>query len=235
MKILLTIPTWNEAVVIRKTLESVVQRMRQLFPTDQVIIEVADNASTDDTRKIVQQMREVELFCLAEKGKGLAIRRSWERHVGDADVLMFTDADLAADLMSLPAFVQEIVNGKADIVCGSRYAKGAIVERGLVRELASRLYRLLQHVVLGLPVQDAQCGLKAISAQVAKILLPHCQETGWMFDSELLFQAKKQGFRIQEIPVFWKETRDADRRSALKLWRDGWEFLLKLFEILVRR
>ena len=99
------------------------------------------------------------------------------------------------------------------------------------RELASRLFRSWQRVMLRLPVQDAQCGFKAISAKAAKILLPQCLENSWLFDSELIALAVKQGFAVKEVPVAWIEHRNPARRSAIKLWKHGWEFLLGLAKI----
>lgn len=235
-RILITIPTWNEAVVIERNLGVAVEAARRLFPNDVVIIEVADNASTDETSEIVYRVTvenpaSVLLRELEEKGKGLAIRSSWQAHVEDSDVLVFMDADLAADLNALPQLIRPIMNGEQDLVCGSRFLPGSRIQRAWHRELASRLYRGLQQMILGLPVADAQCGFKAVSAQAAKGLLPLCSETGWLFDSELIAVAAKKGLRIAEIPVAWIEHRDPSRRSALRLFQHGWGFIAGLLRI----
>lgn len=230
-RILITVPTWNEALVIQRNLEILKDRAGVLLPTHDVQIEVVDNGSTDATREIVQAERGVTLLALKEKGKGLAIRRSWERHLDDADVLVFMDADLAADVSALPALVDPIVRGEVDLVCGSRFVAGARVERLKGREFASRVYRFLQKMILHLPVQDAQCGFKAISASAARALLPLAHESGWMFDTELLALAAQQDYRIKEIPVAWIEHRDPKRRSAIHVFRDSWGFIRGLFRI----
>lgn len=230
-RILVTVPAYNEAVVIERTLHEIQTKIRELLPEHDVAIEVVDNASTDDTAEIVRRHQGVALRSLVEKGKGLAIRTSWMAHAQDTDVLLFTDADLAADLSALPALIDPILRGEADVVCGSRFVAGAGVERRWAREIASRFFRVLQHRLLGLPVEDAQCGLKAISAEVGQKLLPRCQESGWLFDSELLAYAVREKMRIREIPVHWVEHRDPKRRSALRLSRDGWAFLLGLAKI----
>jgi len=244
-RVLITVPTWNEERIIAQTLTTLTQFVAEKLSHHDVVIEVADNGSTDGTRRLVTtpnpllfQRQEgdrvqISLNQILAKGKGLAIRRSWEQHVDDREVLLFTDADLAADLNVIPSMIDAIVTGKADVVVGSRFVGGAAVERRWHREVASRLFRLLQHVILGLPVQDAQCGLKAISATTAKKILPECRETGWLFDSELLYRAKKD-FRILEIPVAWVEHRDPSRRSAIHLFRDGWGFVTGLLRIRMR-
>ncbi|MBU1034966.1 glycosyltransferase [Patescibacteria group bacterium] len=234
-RILITIPTWNEAVIIERNLKILKEAVLQFLPHHEVTIEVADNGSMDGTREIIKNLQflipNFQFFGLEEKGKGLAIRRSWERHLDDADVLVFTDADLAADLSALPALVRPILDDTADIVCGSRFIQGAKKQRTRYREAASVLYRFLQRLILHLPVQDAQCGFKAISQSAARELLPLCRETGWMFDSELLALASAKGKRIMEIPVQWIEHRHPARRSALRLWKHGWGFISGLIRI----
>jgi len=237
-RILITIPTWNEARIIARTVAVVRDAASKYLPGHEVMIEVSDNASTDGTADAAGRAG-ASILRLQEKGKGIAIRRSWERHCDDADILMFTDADLAADLSALPALITPLLtskfslltSGPADIVCGSRFVAGAVCERRPSREAASRLYRVLQRLVLGLPVHDAQCGFKAMTGKAARQILPLCRETGWMFDSELLAVATKKGLKIAEIPVHWIEHRDPERRSALRLFRDGWSFLLGLAKI----
>lgn len=233
-RVLITIPTWNEEIVIRGTLAAVRDAAVHRLSGHDVTIEVADNGSTDRTRGIVRETGGASLLDLHGRGKGMAIRSSWERHLADADVLCFTDADLAADLAALPALVGPILRGEADIVCGSRFVRGAVMERRPTREAASRLFRRLQHAVLRLPVEDAQCGFKAISRETASRILSFCRETGWLFDSEILAVAARKKLRILETPVSWVEHRDPRRRSALRLFRDGWGFLLGLAKIRLR-
>ncbi|MBU1630138.1 glycosyltransferase [Patescibacteria group bacterium] len=234
-RILITIPTWNEAVIIERNLKILQEAVLEYLPHHEVVIEVADNGSTDGTGWMVKNVQftiyNLQFFELEEKGKGLAIRRSWARHLDDADVLVFTDADLAADLSALPALVRPIMDDTADIVCGSRFIKGAKKQRIWYREAASVLYRFLQRLILHLPVQDAQCGFKAISQSAARELLPLCRETGWMFDSELLALAAAKEKRVVEIPVQWIEHRHPARRSAIQIWRHGWGFLSGLIRI----
>lgn len=250
MRILITIPTWNEAVVIDTTLTTMSEAVKKFLPEHDVTIEVADNGSTDGTREIVKRRgamncilhddarreerdssRPYHILELHERGKGIAIRRSWEKHLNDFEILVFMDADLATDLRHLPELVQPLVQGQTDLVCGSRFLPGAHVERGWMRESASRLYRSLQHLILGLPVHDAQCGFKATTAAVACEVLPHCQEQTWLFDSELLAWAVHLHKRILEIPVSWHEYRVPERRSTISIFHDGWGFIQGLVRI----
>ncbi len=236
-RILITIPTWNEAAIIARTLATLGDACTRLLPDHDVTIEVADNGSTDGTDSIVRNFIAAQslsssyeatsyaLRTITNRGKGLAIKTSWLAHREDEDIFIFLDADLAADLNALPALIRPVLDGKADLVCGSRFLPGAIVERKTSRELASRLFRSWQRFVLRLPVQDAQCGFKAASPRVVRDVLPRCVETGWLFDSELIARTARAGLPISEIPVSWIEHRDPSRRSALSLWKHGWGFV----------
>ncbi|MEO5927714.1 MAG: glycosyltransferase [Patescibacteria group bacterium] len=234
-RVLITIPAWNEAVVIERNLRIVHDAIARLFPHDTVTVEVADNGSTDATREIVRrvgrQYPEVTLLEVLEKGKGIAIRTSWMKHLDDSDVLVFMDADLAADLEALPRLVAPIISQKADLVCGSRFLRESKIKRTWPREAASRLYRGLQRLLLQLPVKDAQCGFKAISVATARELLPLCEESGWLFDSELLAFARLKHKKTLELAISWIEYRDPSRRSALRLFHHGWGFMAGLCRI----
>jgi putative flippase GtrA len=87
------------------------------------------------------------------------------------------------------------------------------VVRGPKRELISRSYNALLHVVLGAHFSDAQCGFKAISAHAAHVLLPDVRDDAWFFDTELLTLAQRSGMRIHEVAVDWVD--DSDSRVEI--------------------
>jgi putative flippase GtrA len=83
------------------------------------------------------------------------------------------------------------------------------VVRGPKREFVSRSYNLLLRGALGARFSDAQCGFKAMRSDVARQLLPLVSDTGWFFDTELLFIAERAGLRIHEVPVDWVDDPDS--------------------------
>jgi putative flippase GtrA len=83
------------------------------------------------------------------------------------------------------------------------------VIRGAKRELISRGYNLILRRTLSARFSDAQCGFKAIRADVADRLLPMVEDTGWFFDTELLVLAERAGLRIHEVPVDWVDDPDS--------------------------
>jgi putative flippase GtrA len=119
------------------------------------------------------------------------------------------DVDLSTDLRALLPLLAPLVSGHSDVAIGTRLGHGATVVRGARRELISRGYNRLLHVALRARFSDAQCGFKAIRADVAQRLLPHVRDQGWFFDTELLVLAQREGRRIHEVAVDWIDDPDS--------------------------
>ncbi|WP_306745409.1 bifunctional glycosyltransferase family 2/GtrA family protein [Saccharothrix yanglingensis] len=174
-------------------------------------ITIADNASTDGTADVAdglaRELPGVTAVHLAEKGRGRALKAVWS--ASDAAVLAYMDVDLSTDLAALAPLTASLISGHSDLAIGSRLARGARVVRGPKREFVSRCYNLILRGALATRFTDAQCGFKAIRADVARRLLPHVEDTGWFFDTELLVLAEQAGARIHEVPVDWVDDPDS--------------------------
>ena len=174
-------------------------------------ITVADNASSDSTlavaRALAAEIDDVAVVHLHEKGRGRALRAVWA--ASDAPVLAYTDVDLSTDLNALLPLVAPLISGHSDLAIGSRLAPASRVVRGVKRELVSRCYNVILRGTLRARFSDAQCGFKAIRADVAHRLLPLVEDTGWFFDTELLVLAERSGLRIHEVPVDWVDDPDS--------------------------
>jgi putative flippase GtrA len=168
-------------------------------------ITVADNASTDGTwaiaARLADELDHVDALHLTEKGRGRALRAAWS--ASRARVVAYMDVDLSTDLDALLPLVAPLLSGHSDIAIGTRLASGARVVRGPKRELISRGYNLILKSTLRAGFSDAQCGFKAMRADVARALLPLVEDEGWFFDTELLVLAEHNGLRIHEVPVDW--------------------------------
>jgi putative flippase GtrA/glycosyltransferase involved in cell wall biosynthesis len=174
-------------------------------------VTIADNASTDATWQCAEllaaELPGVRAIHLDEKGRGRALLAVWS--ASDAPVLAYTDLDLSTDLNALLPLVAPLMSGHSDVAIGTRLRRGARVVRGPKRELISRAYNAILHATLSTGFSDAQCGFKAIRADRAQLLLPHVEDTGWFFDTELLVLAERAGMRIHEVPVDWVDDLDS--------------------------
>ncbi|HEX3780086.1 MAG TPA: bifunctional glycosyltransferase family 2/GtrA family protein [Pseudonocardiaceae bacterium] len=204
------IPVYNEQQDLHPCVRRLHAYLSEHFPYP-FRITIADNASIDATPQIAaalaEEIPEVSAVRLEQKGRGRALRAVWS--ASDAAVLAYMDVDLSTDLAALLPLVAPLISGHSDLAIGSRLARGARVVRGAKRELISRCYNLILRSALFARFSDAQCGFKAIRADVAAHLLPLVADTGWFFDTELLVLAQRAGLRIHEVPVDWVDDPDS--------------------------
>ncbi len=206
----IVIPVYNEERVLEGSIRRLHGFLAHRFPFSWRIV-IADNASTDRTaavgRRLSYELDGVELIRTAAKGRGRALRAAWS--VGGAEVLCYMDADLSTGLGALLPLVAPLLSGHSDLAIGSRLHRDARVARSFKRELISRAYNRLLRLALRARFGDAQCGFKAIRADVARELLPLVRDEGWFFDTELLVLAQRRRLRIHEVPVDWAEDPDS--------------------------
>jgi len=211
----IVIPVYNEEAHLEASVHRVHDYLTAHFPLTWQIT-IADNASTDRTwpiaARLAQQRTGVHALHLDDKGRGRALRTAWS--ATEAKVVAYMDVDLSTDLDALLPLVAPLVSGHSDVAIGTRLAHGSRVVRGPKRELISRAYNLLLKATIGNGFSDAQCGFKAVRADVAKALLPLVEDDGWFFDTELLALAERNGLRIHEVPVDWVD--DADSRVDVR-------------------
>ena len=206
----IVVPVYNEQSALTDSVHRLHAYLADAMPF-RFRITIADNASTDDTPQIAArlaaELADVRVVRLEEKGRGRALRWVWSR--SDAAVLVYMDVDLSTDLAALAPLVAPLISGHSDLAIGTRLGRGARVHRGPKREFISRCYNLILKSTLAAGFSDAQCGFKAIRADVAALLLPHVEDTGWFFDTELLVLAQRCGLRIHEVPVDWVDDPDS--------------------------
>lgn len=228
----MVVPVYNEEEALRPCVERLHEHLAQSLPFD-FRITIADNASTDTTMAVAEQLAEqfpeVRVIHLDEKGRGRALRHVWA--ASDADVLAYMDVDLSTDLAAVLPLIAPLVSGHSDLAIGTRLHRGSRVTRGAKREFISRTYNVILRRTLSARFSDAQCGFKAIRRDVAAALLPHVEDNGWFFDTELLVLAERTGLRIHEVPVDWVDDPDSSVQivdTALEdlrgVWRIGTAF-----------
>jgi glycosyltransferase involved in cell wall biosynthesis len=206
----IVIPVYNEERALRDNVTTLLGRLREQFDLP-FVVTIADNGSSDGTAAIARllagELEGVRHLRLDQRGRGRALRAAWG--ASDADVVAYMDVDLSTDLAHLPALLDPLLAGRADIVVGSRLAPGAQVTRGRKRDLISRLYNALLAMSLRVGFSDAQCGFKAARREVADALLPLVEDESWFFDTELLYLAQRNAFAIREVPVRWVDDTDS--------------------------
>src|SRR5438094_8322963 len=215
----IVIPVHNEERGLRASVLRLHAYLTQQFPFS-ARITIADNASTDSTpavaAELAEELPDVRVLRLNEKGRGRALAAAWL--TSDARVVSYMDVDLSTDLSALLPLVAPVISGHSQVSIGSRLVTGSRVRRGPKREVISRVYNILLRLVLRVRFKDAQCGFKALRADVARSLLPDVVNRNWFFDTELLVRAERAGLRIHELPVDWLD--DPDSRVDIVATRD---------------
>jgi glycosyltransferase involved in cell wall biosynthesis len=219
----IVIPVLNEEVALAGCIEKLFVFTADYPELDWRIV-VADNGSTDRTTEIATDLAEkhsnLSISRLDQRGRGRALKKSWGE--SDADVRLYMDVDLSTNLKALPLLVTAIADEGYEIAIGSRLTKGSeVVDRTLKREITSRGYNVLIHLLFPLTkFKDAQCGFKAISRKTAENILPLVKDNAWFLDTELLLLAGKAGYDIKEIPVHWKDDPDTRVKIVSTAWQD---------------
>ena len=223
LKYSIVIPAYNEAARIVATLEAVVDCVRRRGWDAEVI--VVDDGSHDHTADIVRSFAssapEIRLLQNAgNRGKGYSVRRGMLQAIGE--VALFTDADLSAPLEEAEGLFEAIAGG-ADIAIGSRWLERArqTIRQPLYRRFFGRCFNAVTRAIMGLPYADTQCGFKAFTRAAAQSIFPLQTIERWGFDPEILFIARKKGYRVAEIPVSWAH----DDRTRMSYLRDGMRML----------
>lgn len=215
----IVIPAYNERERISATLDRVLAYIAEQNWRAEVV--VVNDGSRDNTAEIVERYAaQHAIVRLVEnpgnRGKGYSVRNGMLNAEGD--VLLFSDADLSSPIEEAVKLFEAIEHG-ADVAIGSRWMRAELqTERQpLLRQIYGRLFNIFLRVVLRLKEKDTQCGFKAFTRRAANEIFPRQKVERWGFDPELLFLARKLGFRTVEVPVRWAH----DDRSKINPVRDG--------------
>ena len=219
----IVIPAYNECLRIRKTLHRVLECVETRGWDAEVL--VVDDGSTDETAAIVRAfMTEHPRLHLIKnpgnRGKGYSVRNGLLQAAGD--VVLFTDADLSAPIEEAELLFETIRQG-SDVAIGSRWLDRDRQTRHqpLYRRFFGRCFNAFTRLIMALPYADTQCGFKAFRREAAQVIFRLQRIERWGFDPEILFIARRLGYRVTEVPVTWGH----DERSKMSYLRDGAKML----------
>ena len=180
---------------------------------DSVIL--TDDGSTDKTVEIARELG-LKVFQHREnRGYGANQKTCYtEALKEDPDIIVMLHPDYQYDPTLLPAVVQPIIDGEADVVLGSRILGGSVMKRGMPvwKYIPNRVLTILENKILHWNLSEYHTGYRAYTADVLRAVNFMKNSDKFLFDSEILFQIKEKGFRVKEVPApirYFKESRSA--------------------------
>lgn len=197
------IPAHNEEHRLPRSLDQIVAFLEKQDYQAEVI--VVENASQDNTAGVVKEfmVRYPFISLIEEKrrGKGLAVKRGML--AGRGQYLFICDADLSMPIEEVTKFLPPALEDY-DVAIASREIEGARrYGEPVYRHFMGRVFNLLVRLLAVPGFQDTQCGFKCFRREVASDIFPYQTMEGWGFDVEVLFIARKRGYRIVEVPINW--------------------------------
>ena len=226
VKVTVVLPAYNEASKLESAVNQVTNALDEFTRSYEVII--AEDGSTDGTDRFAAELAEKYPFVKhlhGEKrlGRGAALKKAFKQSSGE--VLVYMDLDLATNLGHLKSLVDAIDSEGYDFATGSRLLPESNVKRSRTRNVASKTYNFMVRRLLGSNVKDHQCGFKAFRRESLMGLLDEVRAKHWFWDTEVLVRGYRRGYRIKEIPVYWKGGSETKVRLLQDSFSMGWQML----------
>ena len=243
VKLSIVMPVYNEVGTIAEILRRV-RAVRLTVPVgygtdDGAVVEferevvIVDDGSTDGTRELLRTLEDepdvVVVFHERNQGKGAAVRTGLQHASGD--VMMVQDADLEYDPRDYLALLQPIVEGRSQVVYGSRFRGGPTKAMFFWHMVGNRFLTLVTNVLYNTILSDMETGYKVFTREVAGQL--DLRASRWGFDPEITAQILKRGYRIYEVPISYTG-REFEEGKKIN-WRDGVTVLWTLLKCRLTR
>jgi dolichyl-phosphate beta-glucosyltransferase len=211
----LILPAFNEAVTIAATIRETARYFQSRALHYEIIVAAdGDDGTREAALETARQGEPVRVIGHKERaGKGRGVREAAALAVGN--IVGYADADNKVPIEEFDRIRPWLSQGY-DVVIGSRAMKHSRIERRqpLYRQLGGKGFSIFMHAVVGLPgITDTQCGFKFFTRAAAAELFRRLRIDGYMFDVEILALARRLGYRIQQVPICWRD--DGDSRLAL--------------------
>jgi len=231
IKISVVIPTYNE----EGNIEPLLKQVHEVLTADAISHEliVVDDGSRDQTRSRVKNLKsQIPEIVLIERDneRGLASAMVCGYNAARGQYLGAMDADLAHNPIYLVPMIQILDAGAADLIIGSRYLPDSRFEgKPLANKLASVIGQFLIKIILGVKAKDTSNNYRVFRREIWGKINKRLHPNGNIMLTEIIYLTQRQGFRISEIPIIYKERRAG--KSKLNLLEETWRFGKNILKI----
>ena len=224
MRVSFLVPAYNEAATIVELLD----RVSRLELEKQIV--VVDDGSTDGTGELIEKWRrgreDVVFLRQENRGKGAAVRAAIPH--ADGEICVIQDADLEYDPADVPALIEPIVRGSADVVFGSRLSGGKPQRVYMFWHLVgNRFLSMLTNVLYNTTLSDMETGYKAFRTEILRSL--DLRQNDFGIEPEITAKICKRKLRVYELPIAYYGRTYAEGKKIT--WRDGFKAIRVLLSV----
>lgn len=220
-------PVFNEELRLKKTFEAI-----ELFKKPDIFSDVeiifVDDGSSDKTLELIKNYKcSYPVFVKnynKNRGKGFAVKTGMLASRGD--YILMLDVDMSTPFSEFKKFYSPIENG-CHIIIGSRKINGSSVIKyqPFFRELMGKCFTFLAKIITGNNISDFTCGFKCFSKKSAMEIFSKTKIERWSYDAEILFLAKKFGFKICEVGIAWENDEHTKVRLGIDTLQSFWDLI----------
>jgi glycosyltransferase involved in cell wall biosynthesis len=222
MKLSVIIPVYNE----KTTIEAVIHRVREIDVGMEKEIVIVDDASQDGTQDVLKNLDYPDIktyFHEKNQGKGAALHTGFSNAQGD--IILIQDADLEYDPSEYPTLLKPILDGRADVVYGSRFLGGPHRVLFFWHYVGNKLLTTLSNMLSNLNLSDMETCYKVIKKDVLDRITLKSKRFG--FEPEITIKLAKLKAKIYEVPISYS---GRDYSEGKKIgWKDGFAAIYHIF------
>lgn len=226
MKILVTIPAYNEEETIGKVASEVDNVMHNAGYD--YIINVVNDGSTDNTAEVAKKSGANVYSHSYNYGLADTFKTEIEMALKEnPDIIVHIDADGQYQSKDIQKLIEPIINGESDLVLGSRFL-GTIEKMSLMKKLGNMAFSKVISQIIGLKITDAQTGFRAFTREFAERIKIKSTHT---YTQEMIIRAKREKFRIKEVPIYFAKRQSGSSRLISNSFEYAFKAWINIFRI----